>query len=224
LRLVAEQHPIDALATLQERAALPALQTLSRDTGLPLIALPREALRKHCHANPIAAHPCPFRDRLGGRSSRSGRHRRESPDRGIPPDLHRWIGQRRHRHPDPIMTVHFIGAGPGAPDLLTLRAARLFPNARSASMPDRWCPRVLAHCPPGARIVNTAPLSLDQIMEEIAAAHAAGSRCGAAAFGRPLGVVGHGRADAAAARMGVPYDVTPGVPLSPPPPPPSRRN
>jgi cobalt-precorrin 5A hydrolase len=44
LRLVGEHHPIDALATLQERAALPALQTLSRDTGLPLIALPREAL------------------------------------------------------------------------------------------------------------------------------------------------------------------------------------
>jgi cobalt-precorrin 5A hydrolase len=44
LRLVGEHHPIDALATLRERAALPALQTLSRDTGLPLIALPREAL------------------------------------------------------------------------------------------------------------------------------------------------------------------------------------
>jgi len=41
-------------------------------------------------------------------------------------------------------------------------------------MPARWCCGILAHCPPGARIVNTAPMSLDEIMTELSAAHAEG--------------------------------------------------
>ena len=73
------------------------------------------------------------------------------------------------------MTVHFIGAGPGAPDLLTLRGRDLIAASPVCLYAGSLIPEaVLSHCPPGARIVNTAPLSLDEIMAEIAAADAAG--------------------------------------------------
>ncbi len=73
------------------------------------------------------------------------------------------------------MTVHFIGAGPGAADLITLRGRDLIAAAPVCLYAGSLVPAALLdHCPPGARIVNTAPLSLDQIVAEIVAAHAAG--------------------------------------------------
>ncbi len=73
------------------------------------------------------------------------------------------------------MTVHFIGAGPGAPDLLTLRGRDLIACCPVCLYAGSLVPEgVLAHCPPDARIVNTAPLSLDAIIAEMAAAHAEG--------------------------------------------------
>ena len=73
------------------------------------------------------------------------------------------------------MTVHFIGAGPGAPDLLTLRGRDLIARCPVCLYAGSLVPQaVLAHCPEGARIVNTAPLDLDAILSEIEAAHAAG--------------------------------------------------
>src|SRR5687768_15669513 len=73
------------------------------------------------------------------------------------------------------MTVHFIGAGPGAPDLLTLRGRDLIAGSPVCLYAGSLIPvAMLDHCPPGARIVNTAPMELDEIMAEIAAAHAAG--------------------------------------------------
>ena len=99
------------------------------------------------------------------------------------------------------MTVHFIGAGPGAPDLLTLRGRDLIASCPVCLYAGSLVPKeILAHCPPGARIVNTAPLSLDEIIDEIAAAHARRQGRRAAAFRRSLGVVGDGRAVAAPAR------------------------
>ena len=74
------------------------------------------------------------------------------------------------------MTVHFIGAGPGAADLLTLRGRDLIARCPVCLYAGSLVPEgVLAHCPPGARIVDTAPLSLDEIIAEIAAAHADGT-------------------------------------------------
>ncbi|MGA2292136.1 SAM-dependent methyltransferase, partial [Bradyrhizobium sp.] len=71
------------------------------------------------------------------------------------------------------MTVHFIGAGPGAPDLLTLRGRDLIAASPVCLYAGSLVPgAMLAHCPPGARIVNTAALSLDDILAEIADAHA----------------------------------------------------
>ena len=111
------------------------------------------------------------------------------------------------------MTVHFIGAGPGAPDLLTLRGRDLIARCPVCLYAGSLVPQaVLAHCPEGARIVNTAPMDLDAILAEIADAHAAGQDIARlhsgdlsvwSAMGEQLR-----RLDA----MGIPYTVTPGVP------------
>ena len=111
------------------------------------------------------------------------------------------------------MTVHFIGAGPGAPDLITLRGRDLIAACPVCLYAGSLVPEaLLTHCPPGARIVNTASLSLDRIIDEIATAHAAGLDVARlhsgdlsvwSAMGEQLR-----RLDA----LGIPYDVTPGVP------------
>ena len=65
------------------------------------------------------------------------------------------------------MTVHFIGAGPGAPDLITLRGRDLIANCPVCLYAGSLVPRaLLEYCPSGARIVDTAPLSLDEIVAE----------------------------------------------------------
>lgn len=73
------------------------------------------------------------------------------------------------------MTVHFIGAGPGAPDLLTLRGRDLIASSpvclyAGALVP----PEIVAHAPAGARVVDTQDLTLDEIVAELGAAHEAG--------------------------------------------------
>ncbi len=73
------------------------------------------------------------------------------------------------------MTVHFIGAGPGAADLITLRGARLLTECPVCLYAGSIvAPELLSHCGPTARLVDTAPLSLDEIEAEYLAAHAAG--------------------------------------------------
>ena len=65
------------------------------------------------------------------------------------------------------MTVHFIGAGPGAADLITLRGQRLVATCQVCLYAGSLVPsEILTHCPEGARIINTAPLDLDAIIEE----------------------------------------------------------
>jgi len=71
--------------------------------------------------------------------------------------------------------VHFIGTGPGAPDLLTLRAQHLISDARVCLYAGALVPEgILAHAPQGARIVDTQHLDLDAIVAEYVAAHARG--------------------------------------------------
>jgi precorrin-4/cobalt-precorrin-4 C11-methyltransferase len=111
------------------------------------------------------------------------------------------------------MTVHFIGAGPGAPDLLTLRAVRLLGEAPVCLYAGSLVPpEVLEHCPDGARLVDTADLTLDEILTELTAAHEAGHDVARLCSGDPsvFSAVAEQirRLDAA----GVPWDITPGVP------------
>ncbi len=73
------------------------------------------------------------------------------------------------------MTVHFIGAGPGAPDLITLRGRDLIAACPVCLYAGSLVPEeILGHCPKEARVINTAPLDLDAIVTECKAAHAAG--------------------------------------------------
>ena len=111
------------------------------------------------------------------------------------------------------MTVHFIGAGPGAADLVTLRAARLIASAPVCLYAGALVPReLLDTAPPGARLVDTADLDLDQITAELVAAHEAGLDVARLHSGDPSVYSAMAeqmrRLDAA----GVPYDVVPGVP------------
>ncbi|SEB01733.1 precorrin-4 C(11)-methyltransferase [Rubrimonas cliftonensis] len=111
------------------------------------------------------------------------------------------------------MTVHFIGAGPGAPDLLTLRGRDLIAACPVCLYAGSLVPEaVLAHCPPGARIVNTAPLDLDAIMAEITAAQAAGHDVARLHSGDLSVWSAMGEQLRRLRAMGVPYTVTPGVP------------
>jgi precorrin-4/cobalt-precorrin-4 C11-methyltransferase len=103
------------------------------------------------------------------------------------------------------VTVHFIGAGPGAPDLITLRGRDLIANCPVCLYAGSIVPRALLdYCPAGARIVDTAPLSLDEIEAEFVAANAAGHDLAVySALAEQLR-----RLD----RCGIPYTLTPGVP------------
>lgn len=111
------------------------------------------------------------------------------------------------------MTVHFIGAGPGAPDLLTLRGRDLIAASPVCLYAGSLVPEaILAHCPPGAKIVNTAPLSLDEIIAEIAAAHAAGKDVARLHSGDLSVWSAMGEQLRRLRALNIPYDVTPGVP------------
>ena len=111
------------------------------------------------------------------------------------------------------MTVHFIGAGPGAPDLITLRGRDLIAACPVCLYAGSLVPEaLLAHCPAGAHIVNTAPLSLDQIMAEIEKAHAAGHDVARLHSGDLSVWSAMGEQLRRLRAADIPYDVTPGVP------------
>jgi precorrin-4/cobalt-precorrin-4 C11-methyltransferase len=111
------------------------------------------------------------------------------------------------------MTVHFIGAGPGAPDLITVRGLQLLSRAPVCLYAGSLVPRaLLEHCPPGARIVDTAPLSLDEIEAEFARANAASEDVARLHSGDLSIWSAMGEQLRRLRRLGIPYTVTPGVP------------
>jgi precorrin-4/cobalt-precorrin-4 C11-methyltransferase len=111
------------------------------------------------------------------------------------------------------MTVHFIGAGPGAADLLTLRGRDLIASSPVCLYAGSLVPQeILAHCPPGAKIVNTASLSLDQIIDQLQTAHAAGHDVARLHSGDLSIWSAMGEQLRRLRALDIPFDVTPGVP------------
>jgi len=111
------------------------------------------------------------------------------------------------------VTVHFIGAGPGAADLITVRGRELLARCPVCLYAGSLVPEsLLAACPPDGRLVDTRELTLDEIVAELVAAHDAGQDVARLCSGDPsvFSAVAEQtrRLDAA----GVPYDITPGVP------------
>jgi precorrin-4/cobalt-precorrin-4 C11-methyltransferase len=111
------------------------------------------------------------------------------------------------------VTVHFIGAGPGAADLITVRGRDLLGRCpvclyAGAIVP----PELLVHCPPGARLVDTAPLSLDEIEAEYLAADEAGEDVARLHSGDLSVFSAVAEQIRRLERHGIPYTLTPGVP------------
>jgi len=111
------------------------------------------------------------------------------------------------------MTVHFIGAGPGAADLLTLRGRDIIASCPVCLYAGSLVPEeILAHCPEGAKIVNTAPLDLDAIIAECREAHAKGQDVARLHSGDLSVWSAMGEQLRRLRAEGIPVSVTPGVP------------
>jgi precorrin-4/cobalt-precorrin-4 C11-methyltransferase len=109
--------------------------------------------------------------------------------------------------------VHFIGAGPGAADLITVRGRDLIARCPVCLYAGSLVPaELLAFCPEGARIVNTAPLDLDAIEAEILAAHRAGLDVARLHSGDLSIYSAVAEQLRRLERYGIPYTLTPGVP------------
>lgn len=111
------------------------------------------------------------------------------------------------------MTVYFIGAGPGAADLITVRGAKLLGSCpvclyAGSIMPDD----LLALCPPDARVVDTGPLNLDQIIEELVAADSAGVDVARLHSGDPSIYSALAEQCRRLDELGIGYEIVPGVP------------
>lgn len=111
------------------------------------------------------------------------------------------------------MTVHFIGAGPGAPDLITLRGRDLIARCPVCLYAGSLVPKpLLDHCPPHARIVDTAPMSLDEIVAECRRATDAGHDVARLHSGDLSIWSALGEQLRRLEAEGIAYTITPGVP------------
>lgn len=111
------------------------------------------------------------------------------------------------------MTVHFIGAGPGAADLITVRGRDLIASSPVCLYAGALVPiELLDHCPPGARKVDTANLTLDEILTELTNAHTSGLDVARLHSGDPSVFSAMAEQMRRLDSLEIPYDVTPGVP------------
>ncbi len=111
------------------------------------------------------------------------------------------------------MTVWFVGAGPGDPDLLTIRGRAVIARCPVCLYAGSLVPEaVVAHAPKDARVVDTAPMTLDEIVAEIARARSDGLDVARVHSGDPslYGAIGEQmrRLD----ELGIGYEIVPGVP------------
>ena len=111
------------------------------------------------------------------------------------------------------MTVHFIGAGPGAADLITVRGRDLLASCPVCLYAGSLVPaELLAHCPEGVRLVNTAPMSLQDIVAEMQKAHEQGLDVARLHSGDLSIWSAMGEQLRSLREHQIPYTVTPGVP------------
>jgi precorrin-4/cobalt-precorrin-4 C11-methyltransferase len=111
------------------------------------------------------------------------------------------------------MTVHFIGAGPGAADLITVRGRDLLSRCPVCLYAGSIVSReLLSYCPAGARIIDTAPMTLDQIEAEFVAAHAGGLDVARLHSGDLSVYSALAEQLRRLKKSAIPYTLTPGVP------------
>jgi precorrin-4/cobalt-precorrin-4 C11-methyltransferase len=111
------------------------------------------------------------------------------------------------------VTVHFIGAGPGAADLITVRGRRLIERCGVCLYAGSIIPAdLLAFCPPQARVVDTGPLTLDEIVAEIARADAEGHDVARLHSGDPSLYSALAEQCRRLDALGIGYQIVPGVP------------
>ncbi|WP_280421279.1 precorrin-4 C(11)-methyltransferase [Nocardia carnea] len=111
------------------------------------------------------------------------------------------------------MTVHFIGAGPGAADLLTVRAVELLRRCPVCLYPGTYLdPEVIAHCAPGTELIDTQRLDLDEITGHLVRATAAGREVARLCSGDTSLYSALTEQTRRLDAAGVPWDITPGVP------------
>ena len=111
------------------------------------------------------------------------------------------------------MTVHFIGAGPGAADLLTIRAVRLIESSPVCVYAGTYVDaEILAHCPPDATLIDSQHLDLDQITDHLVIADQRGTDVARLCSGDPSIYSALAEQTRRLDEVGVSWDVTPGVP------------
>lgn len=111
------------------------------------------------------------------------------------------------------MTVYFIGAGPGAADLITVRGQRLLQRCPVCLYAGSIMPQdLLALCPADATVVDTGPLTLDQIVDELAAADAAGHDVARLHSGDPSIYSAVAEQCRRLDALGITHEIVPGVP------------
>ncbi|HUM00620.1 MAG TPA: SAM-dependent methyltransferase, partial [Mycobacterium sp.] len=111
------------------------------------------------------------------------------------------------------MTVYFIGAGPGAADLITVRGQRLLQRCPVCLYAGSIMPEdLLTLCPPGATVVDTGPLTLDEIIDELAQADAAGHDVARLHSGDPSIYSAIAEQCRRLDALDIDYEIVPGVP------------
>src|SRR3954454_6829441 len=168
--------------------------------------------RRRPRANPVGTGPWNDRRSFGGRSRGAcGRWSAGAADpapyRGRDRDLRIGHGRRT------VMTVHFIGAGPGAADLITVRGRDLLGRCSVCLYAGSIVPpELLAYCPAGAKVIDTAPMTLDAIEAEYVAAHGAGHDVARLHSGDLSVFSAVAEQIRRLERRAIPYTLTPGVP------------